>query len=49
VHATGRVRVRAAPALVDLEVPESSPFAALGLAGRRLALAGDDVRLFMPA
>jgi acetoacetate decarboxylase len=49
VHATGFMRVRAAPALAQLEVPERSPFAALGLGGRRPALAGDGLRLFMPA
>jgi hypothetical protein len=30
----------AGPVTIDLEVPERSPFAALGLAGRRLGLAG---------
>jgi acetoacetate decarboxylase len=45
----GRARIKAAPALVTLEVPESSPFARLGLNGTRLALAGDDLRLTMPA
>jgi hypothetical protein len=45
----GRAFIRAALALVTLEVPESSPFADLGLAGTRLALAGDDLRLTMPA
>jgi acetoacetate decarboxylase len=49
VHAVGHARVRAAPALVTLEVPGGSPFAALGLAGTRVALAGDDLRLVMAA
>jgi hypothetical protein len=44
----GRARIKAAPALVDLDVPPGSPFAHLGLAGRHLALAGDDLRLHMP-
>jgi acetoacetate decarboxylase len=45
----GYARIKAAPALVTLEVPASSPFAHLGLSGTRLALAGDDMRLTMPA
>jgi hypothetical protein len=45
----GRARIRAAPALVTLEIPDASPFAGHGLAGTRLALAGDDLRLTMPA
>jgi acetoacetate decarboxylase len=45
----GRAWVKAAPALVTLEVPPGSPFAALGLDGTHLALAGDDLRLSMPA
>jgi acetoacetate decarboxylase len=45
----GRAFIRAAPALVGLDVPESSPFAPLGLSGTRVALAGDDLRLTMPA
>jgi hypothetical protein len=45
----GRAWVRAAPALVTLEVPDASPFASLGLSGTRLGLAGDDLRLTMPA
>lgn len=44
----GRARIKAAPALVDLQIPHDSPFAHLGLAGRHLALAGDDLRLHMP-
>jgi hypothetical protein len=44
----GRARIKARPALVELQVPHNSPFASLGLAGRRLALAGDDLRLHMP-
>lgn len=46
---TGHARIKAAPALVALDVPPSSPFAALGLSGTRLALAGDDMALTMPA
>ena len=38
----GRLRMRAAPALVALEAPD------LGLSGARLGLAGDGMRLFMP-
>jgi acetoacetate decarboxylase len=49
VHAVGRLRMRAAPALVTLDVPPTSPFAALGLSGTRAALAGDGLRLFMAA
>jgi acetoacetate decarboxylase len=49
VHATGRMLVRAAPALVTLEIPGASPFAPLLRPGTRLALAGDDLRLVMPA
>jgi hypothetical protein len=45
----GRARIKAAPALVALEVPDGSPFASLGLSGTRLALAGDELRLTMPA
>lgn len=45
----GRARIRAAPALVTLDVPAASPFASLGLAGTHLALAGDELRLTMPA
>jgi acetoacetate decarboxylase len=44
----GRARIKAAPALVELQIPHDSPFAQLGLAGRHLALAGDDLRLHMP-
>ena len=44
----GRARIKAAPALVELQIPHNSPFAYLGLAGRHLALAGDDLRLHMP-
>jgi hypothetical protein len=47
VRAVARLSLRAAPALVTLETP--GPFAPLGLAGTRLALAGDGMRLFMPA
>jgi hypothetical protein len=45
----GTARILAAPALVTLDVPPDSPFASLGLSGTRLALAGDDLRLTMPA
>ncbi len=45
----GRAQIKAAPALVDLQVPHNSPFAYLGLGGRHLALAGDELRLEMPA
>jgi hypothetical protein len=44
----GIARVKAAPALVTLDVPASSPFAHLGLSGTHLALAGDDLELTMP-
>jgi acetoacetate decarboxylase len=44
----GIARVRAAPALVTLDIPPDSPFAHLGLSGTRLGLAGDDLRLEMP-
>jgi acetoacetate decarboxylase len=44
----GIARVKAAPALVTLDVPPDSPFAALGLNGTHLGLAGDDLRLTMP-
>ena len=45
----GRARIRAAPALVTIDVPPSSPFASLGLSGTRAGLAGDDLDLTMPA
>jgi hypothetical protein len=45
----GYARIKAAPALVAIDVPSTSPFASLGLSGTRLALAGDDMRLTMPA
>ena len=45
----GFARIKAAPALVNLTVPHTSPFAYLGLEGTHLALAGDDLRLTMPA
>jgi acetoacetate decarboxylase len=48
-EAFGRARVKAAPALVSLEIPDESPFAHLGLAGRYVGLAGDDMQLTMPA
>jgi hypothetical protein len=44
----GRARIKAAPALVTLRVPDDSPFASLGLSGTRPALAGDDLDLTMP-
>jgi hypothetical protein len=44
----GIARVKAAPALVTLDVPAGSPFEHLGLGGTHLALAGDDLRLTMP-
>jgi len=44
----GIAKIKAAPALVELQIPHNSPFAHLGLAGRHLALAGDDLRLHMP-
>ena len=45
----GRARIKAAPALVTLDVPPTSPFAHLGLSGTRPALAADDLALTMPA
>jgi acetoacetate decarboxylase len=45
----GRARIKAAPALVELDVPPASPLAGLGLSGTRPALAGDDLALTMPA
>jgi acetoacetate decarboxylase len=45
----GRATIKAAPALVTLTVPPTSPFASLGLSGTRPALAGDDLSLTMPA
>ena len=45
----GRARIKAAPALVTLDIPAESPFAPLGLHGRHLGLAGDELRLTMPA
>jgi hypothetical protein len=45
----GRARIKAAPALVTLDVPPDSPFARLGLSGTHLALAGDELALTMPA
>ena len=44
----GRARIKAAPALVHVEIPETSPFAYLGLDGTHLALAGDAMDLTMP-
>jgi acetoacetate decarboxylase len=45
----GSARIKAAPALVTLTIPGTSPFAYLGLDGTHLALAGDDLKLTMPA
>lgn len=45
----GRALIKAAPALVTLDVPATSPFASLGLGGTHLALAGDELELKMPA
>jgi acetoacetate decarboxylase len=45
----GHARIKAAPALVTIDVPPGSPFASLGLSGTRLGLAGDDLDLTMPA
>jgi acetoacetate decarboxylase len=42
-------RLRASPATADVEVPAASPFAGLGLSGRRLAVAGDQLDLPFPA
>ena len=44
----GIARIKAAPALVTLDVPAGSPFAHLGLGGTHLGLAGDDLQLTMP-
>jgi acetoacetate decarboxylase len=44
----GDARMKAAPALVRLEVPPTSPFAHLRLDGTHLALAGDGLDLTMP-
>jgi acetoacetate decarboxylase len=45
----GLARIKAAPALVRLEIPDNSPFAHLNLHGTHVALAGDDLDLRMPA
>jgi acetoacetate decarboxylase len=45
----GIARVKAAPALVRLEIPHNSPFAHLNLHGTHLAIAGDELDLTMPA
>ena len=42
-------KIRRRPGFLPLRIPDTSPFAHLGLAGRHLALAGDDLRLHMPA
>ena len=44
----GRARIKAAPALVKLEIPHNSPFAHLRLDGTHVALAGDGLDLRMP-
>jgi acetoacetate decarboxylase len=44
----GDARIKAAPALVRLEIPATSPFAHLRLDGTHLALAGDALDLTMP-
>ncbi len=44
----GIARIKAAPALVKLEIPYDSPFAHLELAGTHLAIAGDELDLTMP-
>jgi len=49
VLVVGHARLRAAPALVTLDVPPESPFAALGLSGTRLGLAAAELDLVMPA
>jgi acetoacetate decarboxylase len=45
----GRAKIKAAPALVKLEIPHNSPFAHLRLNGTHVAIAGDDLDLTMPA
>jgi hypothetical protein len=45
----GHARIKAAPALVQLEVPPESPFAHLRMDGTHVALAGDELNLTMPA
>jgi acetoacetate decarboxylase len=45
----GHAWIKAAPALVRLHVPEISPFAHLGLHGTHVGLAGDELKLTMPA
>ena len=45
----GYARIKAAPALVTIDVPPTSPLASLGLSGTRPALAVDDLDLTMPA
>jgi acetoacetate decarboxylase len=44
----GVAKIKAAPALVKLEIPHTSPFAHLNLHGTHLALAGDELDLHMP-
>jgi|tagenome__1003787_1003787.scaffolds.fasta_scaffold20429121_2 acetoacetate decarboxylase len=44
----GIAKIKAAPALVNVEVAPESPFAHLGLHGTRIALAGDELDLTMP-
>jgi acetoacetate decarboxylase len=45
----GHARIKAAPALVRLEIPGDSPFAHLRMDGTHVALAGDGLALTMPA
>ena len=49
VRAAGRGTLPAAPVLARLDVPEESPFAALGLGGTRLGVAGSGLDLRFPA
>jgi acetoacetate decarboxylase len=49
VQTVARGRLRAAPALVDVDVPARSPLAGLGLGGRRLALHATGLDLLVPA
>lgn len=48
VRAAGTGRLRAAPALGALDVPATSPFAPLGLAGTRAGIAGGGLDLRFP-
>lgn len=49
LRAAGRGRINGTPALAGLEVPSTSPFAHLGLRGRHLAVAGDELDLHFPS